>query len=386
MGTIRFRLTISYAALFLVVGVALIVLVNVLVERAMPPVDRGFAERLANRAPGPPLGSDLSLADVRDLAQEARTQARNEALDTLLVQSSMALAVMLVASIGVGWFIAGRMLRPVASIADTVRRIDEGRLDERVALQGPKDELKELADQFDAMLDRLDASFRAQREFVANASHELRTPLSIIRTELDVTLADPDASADEIRQSADVIRRATARSEALIGALLTLERADAPRQASEAVDLASIAGSAIERWAAELQAGEVEVTLALAPATVVGDRLLIEQMIANLVANAAAYAEPDASGGRWIRMVTAMEPGAAVVRVANSSGPVDGELLESLFDRFRRLDSSRSRDSGGHGLGLSIVRAVARHHGGEAVARSIAGPGVEFEVRIPAAA
>jgi len=383
--TIRVRLTIWYAVLFLLAGVALLVLVNVLVQRALPPVDRGFPERVLNRPFARAPLADLARQEAREVAQQARLEARDEALHTLFVQSSMALAVMFVASVGAGWFVAGRMLRPVASITETARRIDSRRLDERIALEGPRDELKELADQFDAMLDRLDGAFRAQRQFVANASHELRTPLAIIRTELDVTLADPGATAEELRASAEVVRRATARSEALIGALLTLERADSPRQADEAVDLAGIAAAVLERRAAELASRGVEVTRDLRPAEVRGDRVLLEQLVENLLTNAAAYVEPDAEGRRWIAVASTTEGPSAVLRVANSSTRIDPVDLEGMFERFRRRDSSRSRDSGGHGLGLSIVRAVARHHGGEAVAHALEGPAVEFEVRIPTA-
>ncbi|MEZ4554738.1 MAG: ATP-binding protein [Dehalococcoidia bacterium] len=385
MTTIRVRLTLWYAALFLLAGIVLLVLVNVLVERAMPAADRAFAERVLNRPLGrAPLGA-LARQEALQVAEQARVEARDEALDTLLVRSSMALGVMLVASVGAGWFIAGRMLRPVASITETARRIDSRRLDERIALQGPRDELRELADQFDAMLDRLDGAFRAQREFVANASHELRTPLSIIRTELDVTLADSHATVADRRQSAEVIRRATLRSEALIAALLTLERADAPRQADEEVDLARMVVEALERRTGDLQARDIEVARALGPAHVRGDRVLLEQLVENLLANATAYCEPDAAGRRWLAVRTGIEDGMAVLRVTNSSRDVDAAALDGLFERFRRIDDGRSRASGGHGLGLSIVRAVARHHAGDVRARVLDGPAVEFEVAIPAA-
>ncbi|MGE0228230.1 MAG: sensor histidine kinase [Dehalococcoidia bacterium] len=385
MTTIRVRLTLWYAALFLLAGIVLLVLVNVLVERAMPAADRAFAERVLNRPLGRAQLGALARQEALQVAEQARIEARDEALDALLVRSSMALGVMLVASVGAGWFIAGRMLRPVASITETARRIDSRRLDERIALRGPRDELKELADQFDAMLDRLDGAFRAQREFVANASHELRTPLSIIRTELDVTLADPDATAADLRQSAEVIRRATSRSEALIAALLTLERADAPRQADEEVHLAQMVVEALERRAGDLRTRDIEVARALGPAHVRGDWVLLEQLVENLLANATAYCEPDAAGRRWLAVRTGIEDGMAVLRVTNSSRDVDAVTLDGLFERFRRIDGGRSRENGGHGLGLSIVRAVARHHAGDVRARALEGPAVEFEVAIPAA-
>ncbi len=440
MGTIRVRLTVWYATLFLVASIVLLVLLNVLVERAIPTTDPAWVQRVADRpgaapfrgelealgivrprgdglggplsgpgmrpsgpdqGPIPPLrgsGGDMSIDAILEFVEEGRIEARDQALDTLLVQSSLALGVLLVISVGAGWLVAGRMLRPVAEIAATVRRIDAERLDGRVALDGPRDELKELADQFDAMLDRLDAAFRAQREFVANASHELRTPLAIMRAELDVTFGDPDADVESLRASADTIRRAIARSEALISALLTLERADAPRQVTRAIDLAEVVGQVLSRHEAAADGRGIEIRRDLAPSPIEGDPVLIERLVENLVTNAIAYnASSDdggAGGARWISVatqVTAEADGGAGVQlvVSNSSAPIEDEVLAGLFERFRRTDDSRARETGGHGLGLAIVRAVARHHGGDASARSIegpAGPGVEFTVRLPGVA
>lgn len=432
MGTIRVRLTLWYATLFLVASIVLLVLVNVLVERAIPSTDPSFVQRVADRPGAAPFrnelealgivrprgeglggpaapgarpsgpegpnpaprgpGGDIRIETILDFVEQSRIEARDQALDTLLVQSSLALGVLLVISVGAGWLVAGRMLRPVAEIAATVRRIDAERLDGRVALDGPRDELKELADQFDAMLDRLDAAFRAQREFVANASHELRTPLAIMRTELDVTFGDPEANIESLRASADTIRRAIARSEALIAALLTLERADAPRQVSRRIDLADVARQVLSRHEAAADERGIEIRRDLAPSPIEGDPVLIERLVENLVANAIAYsAGPDdngVGGPHWISVATLTDVDGAGVQlvVANSSAPIDDETLAGLFERFRRTDDSRARETGGHGLGLAIVRAVARHHGGEASARAIeglTGPGVEFTVRLP---
>ncbi len=407
MGTIRFRLTLWYAALFLVAGIALLALVYVLVGRAFPAADPTFVERVANRPAvsesrdalenlgvipprrgGPPRQTpqvaEQRVQAILDFVEQGRVQAREEALDTLLVQSSLALAAMAVLSVGAGWWIAGRMLRPVADITGTVRRISGERLsDHRVALDGPRDELKELADQFDAMLDRLDAAFRAQREFVANASHELRTPLAVMRAELDVTFDDPGASAEDMRGSAEVLRRAIARSEALIAALLTLERADAPRQRSERVDLAERARAAIEQHAERAREEGIELRSTLEPAVLVGDPVLIERMIENLVSNAIAYNQPADGQMGWVEVTTAREGDKCILRVSNTASDVDALTVDTLFERFRRLDTSRSRETGGHGLGLAIVRAVARHHGGDATAHPIPG-GLAFEVRLPA--
>lgn len=407
MGTIRLRLTLWYAALFLAAGMLLLVLVYVLVDRAFPAVDPTFVERVADRPQAsnarntledmgvlpprrsqqrPPQGlGDYRLAAVIEFVEQGRVQAREDALDTLVVQSSLGLIAMAIVSVGAGWWVAGRMLRPVADITGTVRRISgDGLSQHRVSLEGPRDELKELADQFDAMLDRLDGAFRAQREFVANASHELRTPLAVMRAELDVTFDDPTASPEEMRESATVIRRAIGRSEALIAALLTLERADSPRQRSEPVDLAERARGVVEQYAEEARIRGIDLRSDLQRAPVVGDPVLIERMAENLVSNAIAYNVPPEGGGGWLEVGVWREGDEAVLRVANSASDIDALTIDTLFERFRRLDTSRSRETGGHGLGLAIVRAVARHHGGDASARPVAG-GVAFEVRVPAA-
>lgn len=429
MGTIRLRLTLWYAALFLLAGLVLLALVYLLVGRAFPEDDPTFVDRVAER-PGarhvvptlseyglfagiegrpphegdppswqsgerpPPEDVGGRIDAVRTFVQEGREEAREQALHTLIVQSSFALLAMGVLSVGAGWVVAGRMLRPVADITGTVRRISGERLSEhRVALEGPRDELKELADQFDAMLDRLDEAFSAQREFVANASHELRTPLAVMRAELDVTFDDPNATAETMREGAEVIRRAISRSEALITALLTLERADAPRQRSEPVDLAERVTAVLDRYAERARERGIALRSTLDPAALLGDPVLIERMVDNLVANAIAYNQPpegtpdgapDGEAAGWIEVTTRRDSGDVVLRVANSAAPIDAETLDGLFERFRRADTGRSRETGGHGLGLAIVRAVARHHGGDASAEPVE-DGLAFEVRIPAA-
>jgi len=408
VGTIRLRLTLWYAALFLAAGVLLLVLVYVLVDRAFPAVDPTFVERVAERPQAseartaledlgvlpprrggafrpPTQGAEGRVDAVLAFVEQGRVQAREDALDTLVMQSSLGLIVMALISVGAGWWVAGRMLRPVADITGTVRRISgDGLSSHRVSLEGPRDELKELADQFDAMLDRLDGAFRAQREFVANASHELRTPLAVMRAELDVTFGHPDATPEQMRESAEVIRRAIGRSEALIAALLTLERADAPRQRAEPVDLAERARTVVEQHAERARSSGIDLRRELAPAGILGDPVLIERMIENLVSNALAYNHPPEGASGWVEVVVLREGEDGVLRVSNSAAEVDALTVDTLFERFRRLDTSRSRDTGGHGLGLAIVRAVARHHGGEASARAVPG-GLAFEVRLPLA-
>ncbi|MDA0271198.1 MAG: sensor histidine kinase [Chloroflexi bacterium] len=399
MGTIRFRLTLWYASVFLLTGVLLLVLVYALVGRAFPEQDPRFVESVGQRAGFPALREALGEAGrlppprpnggrpggremgFIELLDESRRATRDEALRQLLVQSSLALGLMSVASLGAGWLVAGRMLQPISGITGTVRRIDAGRLHERVALGGPPDELRELADQFDAMLDRLDEAFRAQHDFVANASHELRTPLAVMRTELDVTFANPDATPEEMRASAEVVQRAIGRAEALIAALLTLERADAPAGRLAPVDLTERVRAVLDAHSARVAEQGITVRTTLTPAELPGDAVLLDRLAENLITNAIAYNVPDG----WIEASCGLVGGTVTLRVANSGAPVPPEEAEALFERFRRLNASRSRATGGYGLGLAIVRAVARHHRGEAQAHALSGGGLEVIVTLPAA-
>ena len=255
--SIRLRLTLWYGALFLLAGTVLLALNFALVARNFPSDGADLRETIEHRlelepgelrgefffvvqrsqAPASPPGVRRGVP-ATPLFNSVISHIKTDTLQQIVWQSGIALALMAVLSVGLGWFVAGRMLRPVHEIAATARRISEASLEERIALGGPSDELKDLADQFDAMLDRLQSAFEAQREFVANASHELRTPLTIIRTEIDVTLDDPDAGREQLASTAEVVRRAITRTEGLIDRLLVLARAEEPLQRAEESDLA----------------------------------------------------------------------------------------------------------------------------------------------------
>jgi signal transduction histidine kinase len=386
----RLRLTLWYGGLVFATGALLLAFTFVLVQRSLTdPADlrAAISERI-NRpvvevSPGeqvPPRA--LRVGNTEDFVVAFGNVQRGliaEALDRLVTQSAVALAVMSVASLGVGWVMAGRALRPLADITATARRLSQDTLHQRIALQGPDDELKELADTFDAMLTRLDAAFAAQRDFVANASHELRTPLAIIRAELDVTLADPHATSADLRAMGETIRIATARSERLIEALLTLARADG-ELVREPLDLAEVVATAAQGAQAQGAGRGIAVDLRLRPAAVHGDRALLERLVENLLDNAVAH---NTEGG-WVRAATSVADGCAVLTVANGGASLDPDEVRTLFARFRRLDRSRSRALGGVGLGLSIVRAVAVAHGGTARLHPVAAGGLAVEIRIPA--
>jgi signal transduction histidine kinase len=291
------------------------------------------------------------------------------------------------ASVGLGWVVAGRVLRPLQQITGTAKRLSERNLHERIGLQGPADELKELADTFDAMLERLDAAFDTQRRFVANASHELRTPLSIVRTEVDVTLADPDATAEELRLMGERVRDATDRSERLLEGLLTLARSERRLAKREPADLAEAAAEALAQNQAEIDRLGLRVSQVLGAAPLRGDRALVERMVANLVENAVRHNHQgghlEVDTGRLGAGTRLAERAQVQVRVANSGPVLSDEQVPLLFEPFRRL-TERTGSERGSGLGLSIVRAVASAHGGHVEARPLPLGGLEVTVTLPA--
>jgi signal transduction histidine kinase len=250
-------------------------------------------------------------------------------------------------------------------------------LGERIDLSGPADELKELADTFDGMLGRLDAAFASQRHFVANASHELRTPLAIMRTEVDVALADRDASVQELRAMGEAIRETIDRCEQLIAGLLTLARSEAAVGREHDADLAALAGDCITDLRARAQEAHIEIAAKLQPAAVRAEPALLERMIANLLDNAIRHNEP----GGWVSVTTAVEDGAARLTVSNGGTRVDRADAATLTEPFRRLD----RATGGFGLGLSIVRSVSEAYGGATEVNARPDGGLDVSVTVPGA-
>jgi signal transduction histidine kinase len=394
---IRTRLTLLYGGMFLLAGGALIVIFYVIFTYRYPG-GKAVADILAgsgNRRPHEVItfrsGARLTLPDV-DAIRQKFDQHRAKVLAALVDQCLLALAAVTAIAVGFGWIMAGRALRPVRSITDTARRVVGRNLNERIALQGPDDELKELADTFDAMLERLDASFEGQRQFVANASHELRTPLATNRTLIEVALAS-DRVPPELRQLVDTILRTNSRSELIIDGLLTLARSESQAIRRLPVDLSDVAADAIEQTAHEAAAARVAVDATPDPAVTVGDPILLERLALNLVRNGIRHNYPDG----WVTVSTGAvragagpagaggEPGEVELVVANSGPLVPPQQVDMLFEPFRRLDSSRIADTDGVGLGLSIVRSVVQSHGGKLVAASRESGGLVIQVRLPAA-
>ena len=277
------------------------------------------------------------------------------------------------------------MLRPLQDVTATARRLSAERLDARIAATGPRDELRELADVFDAMLDRLQASFEAQRRFVADASHELRTPLAVMRTEVDVALADPGASAEELRAAAEVVRAATERADRLVDSLLLLARSDRLSldglPVTEPVELSAVTAAGLAAVRPEVEARGLRVDVAWGPAAVLGDPGLLERLAGNLVENAVRH---NVDGGGLSATTGTTPEGRAFLVVANSGAPVPADEVEQLFVPFRRHGTARTARRGA-GLGLAIVRSVARVHGGEVHAVPREGGGLVVRVDLPAA-
>ena len=313
------------------------------------------------------------------MAAGARSQ-RDTAVHQLLLYSLVGLGIMGALSGAVGWLVAGRALRPVHAITGAARRASQENLGERLALAGPPDELKELADTYDAMLARLDAAFASQRRFVANASHELRTPLTVMRTAIDVTLAKPGRTPAQLEDMAAEVRGAVDRAEALIEALLTLARSDRGTTAAEPADLAVLAEDALDAAGPAIRAASLGLETALQPAPACGDLVLLDRLVANLVDNAVRHNTADG----WIQVATGTRDGRAYLTVTNGGPVIAEDLTPLLFEPFRRLDGPAAAGPG-TGLGLSIVRSVTTAHHGIVTARSRPAGGLDVSVLLPAA-
>ena len=367
---VRTRLALLYAALFLISGSALLALTYGLVAANLPAKPASSASRfdsnqlaklsVACKLPHPDPGT---VAACKSAFTEGGETVRQRALNSLLTFSLVGLGVMTVVSGGLGWYVSGRVVRPVRAITETARRASDQHLGERLALTGAQDELKELADTFDEMLERLDQAFAAQRRFVANASHELRTPLTVMRTAVDVALAKPNRTTQQLEDMAARVRRSIDQAENMIEALLVLAISDQGATSNELLDLSAVAEDALELAAPGITRLGLSVEADLAPAEATGDQQLIERMVWNLVDNAVRHNEP----GGWIRISTGQCPGGAVLRIANSGAVVPSDAVPTLSEPFRRI---RKQPDGGAGLGLSIVRSVSIAHGAQLDVRS----------------
>jgi signal transduction histidine kinase len=387
--TIRLRLTALYGGLFLASGAALLAITYVLVARQFNSrffISAGKPEivgAVTDSGSGVVLkGGGKVTAPVttigptpEQIVAAAKAQSA-AALHQVLINSAVALAIMAVISIWLGWLVAGRALRPLRTITDTARDISARNLNRRLALTGPDDEIKELGNTFDSLLERLEASFEAQRQFVANASHELRTPLTFERALVEVALADPDASAETLRQACEQVLVVGDQQERLIEALLTLSRSQRGLERREPIDLAAVAAEAL-RTAPKVNDGIV-IEASLEPAPTRGDPRLVERLVANLVDNALHHNVRD---GRLV-LTTKTDAGRAVVTVANTGPLIPANQVGRLFQPFQRLGAERT-SANGVGLGLSIVAAIASAHAATLIARPESEGGLFVEVDFP---
>jgi signal transduction histidine kinase len=378
----RSRLTLLYATLFTLGGAALVLITYLLTadtlhSTAAPRVPRGVQQAIAKCLEAAQTGGAAVMqkcgAVYTNGVQAGAAAQRSATLTHLLTYSLLSLAGAAALAGGAGWIVAGRILRPVHQLTAAARAASEQDLSQRIALHGPRDELRELADTFDTMLERLDRAFTSQRQFIANASHELRTPLTVMRTAMDVVLAKPEPTPEELVSMAAEIRQAVDHSERLIDVLLVLARNDQARALTDPLDLADVAEDALDGRTA----GGLTMTTALGEAPVTGDRVLLERLIANLLDNAERYNIADGT----VTISTAAENGVSVLRVANTGLVVPPDQVERLFLPFTRLDD-RTRHEG-FGLGLALVSSIATVHNGTVDAAAVPTGGLDITVRLP---
>lgn len=382
MGSIRFRLTALYSLVLF--GLAATVVAGLYLAIAARLEDESMAGR--RTIPGIetlPDGSQvITPIEVTDL-QTFEANVNRRALQALRTYSFTALGLLFVSSLGVGWFIAGRVLAPIDRITAVARDIQVTDLSRRIDLRGPPDELKDLADTFDDMLGRLEEAFSQQRRFIQEASHELRNPLAVIRTNLDVALDDPDPTVDDLRATAEVVLRSASRMGVLVDDLLTYAREGAPVRTFSRVSLGEVVDETTAEFLASAQARNLELTSEPpeAPVVVHADRVALRQAVANLVANAVRLAP----GGTEVRLASGTDGPWAWIAVDDAGPGIPEDDHERVFERFWRGDQKRARAEGRSGLGLAIVRQIAITHGGEVRLADNPRGGSTFTIWLPLA-
>ena len=376
--TVRWRLTLLYGGLFLVCGAALLAVTYALVAhaarsgpgvvrfdrrasgasvKAEVPAGPKFAGSRATDLPAQlkqVLGSPGGPAAVRFVGRQQQIAD----LHQLEIESAIALAIVAIISGGLGWIVAGRVLRPVRTITTETRQISEANLHRRLSLPGPRDELRTLSDTIDGLLERLEGAFDAQRQFVANASHELRTPLTAVRALLEMVMSDPRATPATFREVCRQALEESEHQEQLIEALLALAQGERGLDGRGPVDLGLLAAAACRGQQADADEAHVDLDATLEAAVVSGDRHLIRRLVANLLQNAIRHNVPDGS----VRVEVRREAEQAVLSVVNTGPVVPAGEIERLLQPFERLGRDRSGHREGFGLGLSIVVAIVTAH------------------------
>jgi signal transduction histidine kinase len=373
---LRARLTLLYSGLFFTAGTALVIVTYLLTARAMD-------HRLVARLPGKiaagfsEVGAPKQTFAIR--MTDSFVQQIEEGAAGVLQElvRNLAIGLVVIGMLGVlfGWILTDRALRPLHRVTATAERLSESTLHERIALDGPRDDVKRLADTFDAMLDRLQRAFDAQRRFVSNASHELRTPIAINRTLIEVALEEPDAS-DDLRSLAKSLLGTNARHERLIEGLLVLARSEHELLTRKPVDLEHLTHAVMEQLQPFTERHQVTVHHDLVPAELTGDAMLLERCVVNLLENAAKYNVRN--GQVWVRLAASADE--VVFTVENTGHVISSYEVDDLFEPFRRL---QDRVGGGSGLGLSIVRGIVTAHKGTVSAAPRAAGGLSVTVRLP---
>lgn len=405
---LRARLTLVLAVVFVIGGALLVVVSTSLANRSIAAASAASAPAAAELQRQ--LGEILSQAsqsqkakqgttpppDAKPTVEEQKQSAdlkkkllavnneyavatKTDAVGQLVGESAVGVAVMVPLAGLLAWYLAGRSLRPVRSITAAARRTSADRLSERLALSGPKDEITELATTFDAMMDRLEHAFEAQRRFVADASHELRTPIAVAATSIDVVLAKPDRTPQQLEAMAHDVRGALTRVEQLVDGLLALTRSEQLDRGREQVDLAILAEDALDVHSAAIRARGLTVDGELGEARMVGDPALLDRMTGNLIDNAIRH---NVDGGR-IRVTTAATDTGVVLTVTNSGAVIPGPAIEQLRRPFHRLGGRARTEDHGLGLGLAIADAVCRAHGGMLTLVAVQSGGLEVRVDLP---
>jgi signal transduction histidine kinase len=383
--TVRVRLTALYGVMFLVSGALLLAIASGVAVARSTSVAQAAPVTAQGTAPAQGRVQQLQ-AQVQSLQAQLTGQHSEGRLSRdLLIASLLALALMTLISVALGWLVAGRALRPVREMTTAAQRISENNLDERLAVQGPKDELKELGDTIDGLLERLEIAFRAQRRFVANASHELRTPLTTMRAALDVALAKPEPVPPQTAALAARLRMELDRVDQLLEAFLMLARAQHGSLPGQSVlPLDYLIASALSGQAATIRARKLTVQETSDPggAWVAGSQALISRLVENVIDNAVCH---NTEGG-WIRITSRTADGWASVVVENGGPVLEPEQVRELSQPFRRIGADRTSSDEGSGLGLSIVDAVAEAHGGSLDLQARQGGGLRVSIRLPAVA
>ncbi len=361
----RMRLTLLYSGMFLTLGTVIVVLIFA-IGSGSGSVSASSSAAVPSQAGGA-------------VAHAVATQQHTADVNRLLAGAWVTLLLTALASAGLGWFLAGRVLRPLRQMTSAAQAISAGSLDRRLALEGPDDEFKALGDTIDGLLQRLETSFAAQRRFVANAAHELRTPLTVERTLLQVALADPEASSASLRTVCEDLITSGREHERLLDALLTLATSERGVDHRDVIDLTATVEAALAARSEAIGQRALVVTTELEPVLISGDRALLARLVRNLIDNAVDY---NHEGGRVVVRARAAGNGA-MLTVINTGLRIPPDQVDRLFEPFRRLDGDRTGPGEHHGLGLSIVQAVAQAHNATVTATAEAAGGLTVNVSFP---